>query len=102
MAERLPAPLERPLHPWHARLDNLAEGKGNFYHWGPNYTVDLVVITSGDMPAILLIQRADTGDWALPGGFIDQGETPIEASLRELQEETGLVLYVEDVSEFIY
>ena len=39
---------------------------------------------------VLLIQRDDSRSWGLPGGGLDQGETPTEAVTREVEEETGL------------
>jgi 8-oxo-dGTP pyrophosphatase MutT (NUDIX family) len=41
--------------------------------------------------------RAHRGQWALPGGRCDDGETPVVAALRELHEELGLQLGPEDV-----
>ncbi|WP_410051072.1 NUDIX hydrolase [Acidiferrimicrobium sp. IK] len=55
-----------------------------------------VVGTAGG-PAVLLTRRAaglraHAGQWALPGGRVDDGETPLGAALRELREELGLAL----------
>lgn len=39
---------------------------------------------------LLLIQREDFEVWNLPGGEVDPGETPVQAAVREVKEETGL------------
>ena len=41
---------------------------------------------------ILLMQRVDSGTWCLPCGWVDAGESPSEAVIREVQEETGLTV----------
>jgi ADP-ribose pyrophosphatase YjhB (NUDIX family) len=41
---------------------------------------------------VLLVRRADDGLWAMPGGWVEQGESPAEAAVRETREETGLVV----------
>lgn len=86
----------RQLHPWREQLKQLPEGKGNFYYWGPNYTADPIVFTTDAMPKVLLIKRRDNGLWALPGGFVDENENPIDAGRRELYEETRLEIPPEE------
>jgi len=39
---------------------------------------------------ILLTRRTDNGQWRLPGGMLDAGESVAEACAREVREETGL------------
>ena len=81
-------------HPWLNRMTgrdfenfNILGGRGFFHSWGPNYTADAIVIRETE---ILLVKRRDTGDWALPGGFIEPGENNAQAARRECHEETGI------------
>ena len=51
-------------------------------------SVNVVVVN--DAGEILLIQRSDNGNWAVPGGAIDLGESLTDAAVRETREETGI------------
>jgi 8-oxo-dGTP pyrophosphatase MutT (NUDIX family) len=60
--------------------------------------VSIVVTDTDDgAPCFLITKRPTTlrrhaGQWALPGGHLDPGETRLECALRELEEELGLAL----------
>jgi 8-oxo-dGTP pyrophosphatase MutT (NUDIX family) len=64
--------------------------------------VALCVTVRDGIPRLLLTRRsprlnAHAGQWALPGGRIDPGETATDGALRELAEEVGLELAAESV-----
>ena len=59
----------------------------------PLATVDIIIRVSG---GIVLIKRKNKPlGWALPGGFIDRGESAEDAARREAREETGLEIRLE-------
>lgn len=59
----------------------------------PALTVDVVIATREARPRVMLIRRKGdpfAGKWAVPGGFVDEGERLADAARRELMEETSL------------
>jgi ADP-ribose pyrophosphatase YjhB (NUDIX family) len=48
-----------------------------------------VIVVNGE-GSILLIRRTDDGNWAVPGGAVDLGESVAQAAVRETLEETGV------------
>lgn len=67
-------------------------------------TVGVVII---DDDKVLLVEHGEkaghlTGSYGTPGGRIDEGESAIQAAVREVNEETGLTVEVEDLVEIPY
>ena len=86
VAERCAAFMRLPPDPTRTELKRAAVAialvEGNAGRGG---TALLLTMRAADL-------RAHRGQWALPGGRCDQGETAIAAGLRELREEVGLAL----------
>jgi 8-oxo-dGTP diphosphatase len=62
--------------------------------WGRFGAAGVVfVVADGESPRVLLQLRSamahEGGTWSCPGGAIDEGESPLEAALREASEEVG-------------
>ena len=54
--------------------------------------VSIVWITKNDEKILAVSRGVDSDKYAMPGGHVEEGETPEQAAIRELKEETGLDL----------
>ena len=63
---------------------------------GPKLAVDCIILIDGRV--LLIHRRNPPHGWALPGGFVEYGETVEDAVRREMKEETGLEL--QDLRQF--
>jgi 8-oxo-dGTP diphosphatase len=71
-----------------------------YVHYAASFPTASAFIRDGDAH-VLLARRAtepDLGKWDVPGGFLEEGEDPVEGLRRELREETGIEL---DVGDFV-
>ena len=66
-------------------------------HRNPALTVDAVIVKNKKILLIKRKQEPYRGQYALPGGFVEYGETVEAALQREVIEETGLVVKIKSL-----
>jgi 8-oxo-dGTP pyrophosphatase MutT (NUDIX family) len=64
--------------------------------------VAVAIVDEGDSRGVLVTKRAErmrahAGQWALPGGRLDEGEDAVAAAVREMHEELGLLAHDDTV-----
>ncbi|MEU9082488.1 NUDIX domain-containing protein [Streptomyces subrutilus] len=64
----------------------------------PLHSVSVAGIVIRDDGRVLVIRRADNGAWEPPGGILERDERPEEGVLREVAEETGIAVEVEQLT----
>jgi ADP-ribose pyrophosphatase YjhB (NUDIX family) len=77
-------------------------GRVDYYHGQAAPQANSLVVGSSAVVAdndgrILLQRRSDSGNWALPGGAMDIGETLAECAIREVREETGFDVRIDRI-----
>lgn len=76
------------------------EGRGLLGNWGANNAADPIVtrINAAGQLEMIVIQRRDTGEWALPGGMVNRDERVTATLQRELSEEAAARLDFKDAT----
>ena len=78
----------------------LADGSRRWGLFGAAGVLVRHVTAHGEEPEFFLARRSMHthlgGTWAIPGGALDEGETPLEGALREFDEEIGVALHERD------
>lgn len=83
--------------PWKDQMDGYIKASRLLLGHFPLVTPVATAVVLNEKMRILLERRSDNGKWSIPSGHIEPGESVRVATVRELQEETGLIANPENL-----
>ena len=83
------------------RLRPVCTSCGHIHFQEPKVAAAVILEREGRILLVRRVNEPQQGKWSLPAGFIDAGEDPKEAAVREVYEETGLRVRVTELLDVI-
>lgn len=80
--------------PWRARVFVIRR-------MTPSYWVGAMCLVERPDGTVLLVRQSYRRSWSFPGGLLKRNEDPIDAAARELKEEVGLTVELEDTPKVV-
>jgi ADP-ribose pyrophosphatase YjhB (NUDIX family) len=88
--------------PAHGRIRPVCEACGHIHFEEPKVAAAALILQDEKVLLVRRTMEPMQGRWTLPAGFIDADEDPALAAAREVEEETGLIVMIEDLLDVIY
>ena len=76
----------------HGRERPVCEQCGHIHFEEPKVAAGVLVRRENEVLLVRRVMEPNRGEWTLPAGFVDADEDPAKAAIREVLEETGLVV----------
>jgi 8-oxo-dGTP diphosphatase len=86
----------------HGRDRPVCDHCGYIHFEEPKVAAGVLVVKGGKVLLVRRIMEPRRGMWSLPAGFVDADEDPAEAAVREVREETGLVIEIEGLLDVFH
>jgi 8-oxo-dGTP diphosphatase len=75
---------------------------GRIHFEEPKVAAGVLVTKEGKILLVRRVMEPRRGLWSLPAGFVDAGDDPAEAAMREVREETGLEVEIDGLLDVVY
>lgn len=86
----------------HGRDRPVCPSCGHIHFQEPKVAAGVLVTKEGKILLVRRIMEPKRGMWSLPAGFVDAGEDPAVAAVREVLEETGLTIAIDGLLDVFY
>lgn len=94
------SPIKRKVV--HGRERPVCEQCGHIHFQEPKVAAGVLVVREGKVLLVRRVMEPKRGMWTLPAGFVDADEDPAAAAVREVLEETGMMVQIHGLLDVVH